>query len=50
MDWDKIESAQCEPIAVDRRLGFLELFDNKLATSDHDDAVSSSDQELFAGF
>jgi serine/threonine protein kinase len=50
VNWEEIHRGSCAPVEIDRRLGFLDLFDDKICGSSRDDEVSAADQDLFQGF
>lgn len=48
MNWEEIECGNCAPVDIDRRLGFLDMFDD--SHSSMRDDVSAADQDLFLDF
>lgn len=48
VDWDMVNSGMCAPIQIDKRIGYLDLFDEH--SSSKGDEVSEADQQLFEGF
>lgn len=49
INWDDVRERKCPTIQIDKRLGYLELFENE-EEKDNNDQISAADQALFDGF